>query len=60
MLESLREQLYQLHLELPKNNLVAWTGGNVSAGTWIADMWSSNPQGSATNYSGRSIWLLST
>ena len=30
MLESLREQLYQLHLELPKNNLVAWTGGNVS------------------------------
>jgi L-ribulose-5-phosphate 4-epimerase len=31
MLETLREQLYQLHLELPKNNLVAWTGGNVSA-----------------------------
>ena len=31
MLEALREQLYQLHLELPKNNLVAWTGGNVSA-----------------------------
>ena len=30
MLENLREQLYQLHLELPKNNLVAWTGGNVS------------------------------
>ena len=30
MLESLREQLYQLHLELPKNNLVAWTSGNVS------------------------------
>ena len=31
MLETLREQLYQLHLELPKNQLVAWTGGNVSA-----------------------------
>jgi L-ribulose-5-phosphate 4-epimerase len=27
----LREQLCQLHLELPKNNLVMWTGGNVSA-----------------------------
>lgn len=31
MLESLRQQLYQLHLELPKNNLVTWTGGNISA-----------------------------
>jgi L-ribulose-5-phosphate 4-epimerase len=31
MLENLREQLYQLHLELPKNNLVAWTSGNVRA-----------------------------
>jgi len=31
MLEALREQLYQLHLELPKNNLVTWTSGNVSA-----------------------------
>lgn len=31
MLEPLREQLYQLHLELPKNNLVMWTGGNISA-----------------------------
>ena len=31
MLETLREQLYHLHLELPKNNLVAWTSGNVSA-----------------------------
>ena len=31
MLEAIREQLYQLHLELPKNNLVTWTGGNVSA-----------------------------
>jgi L-ribulose-5-phosphate 4-epimerase len=31
MLEKLKEELVQLHLELPKNNLVMWTGGNVSA-----------------------------
>lgn len=31
MLEELKEELVQLHLELPKNNLVAWTSGNVSA-----------------------------
>ncbi len=31
MLEQLKEELIQLHLELPKNNLVMWTGGNVSA-----------------------------
>ncbi len=31
MLEAIREQLYHLHLELPKNNLVAWTSGNISA-----------------------------
>lgn len=31
MLEQLKEELYQLHLELVKYNLVAWTGGNVSA-----------------------------
>ena len=31
LLQSLREELYQLHLELPKNDLVKWTGGNVSA-----------------------------
>lgn len=30
MLEPLREKLWQLHLELPKNNLVTWTSGNVS------------------------------
>ncbi len=30
MLEAIREKLWQLHLELPKNNLVAWTSGNVS------------------------------
>lgn len=31
MLEQIKEQLVTLHLELPKNNLVMWTGGNVSA-----------------------------
>lgn len=31
MLEKLKEYLVQLHLELPRNNLVAWTSGNVSA-----------------------------
>jgi L-ribulose-5-phosphate 4-epimerase len=31
MLEQLKEQVWKLHLELPRNGLVAWTGGNVSA-----------------------------
>lgn len=31
MLEALKEELYQLHLELPRHNLVVWTGGNISA-----------------------------
>lgn len=31
MLEQLKEELVHLHLELPKNDLVRWTGGNVSA-----------------------------
>lgn len=31
MLKKLKKELVQLHLELPKNNLVVWTGGNVSA-----------------------------
>lgn len=31
MLEKLKEELVVLHVELPKNNLVVWTGGNVSA-----------------------------
>ena len=30
MLESLKQELLKLHLELPKYNLVVWTGGNVS------------------------------
>lgn len=31
MLERLREEVCALHAELPKNNLVAWTSGNISA-----------------------------
>jgi L-ribulose-5-phosphate 4-epimerase len=30
-LKRLKEELYSLHLELPRNELVKWTGGNVSA-----------------------------
>lgn len=30
MLESIRQEVLELNLELPKNNLVSWTGGNVS------------------------------
>ena len=31
MLDELRHLVWRLHLELPKNNLVVWTSGNVSA-----------------------------
>ncbi len=31
MLEELRAEVAKWHLELPKNNLVTWTGGNLSA-----------------------------
>lgn len=31
MLEELRQRVCDLHAELPKNNLVAWTSGNISA-----------------------------
>jgi L-ribulose-5-phosphate 4-epimerase len=31
LLPDLREKVWRLNLELPKNNLVVWTGGNVSA-----------------------------
>ena len=31
MLSSLRQRVYDLHLELPKHNLVVWTMGNLSA-----------------------------
>ncbi len=31
MLEALKEQVWRLHLELPRQGLVTWTGGNISA-----------------------------
>ena len=31
LLPKLREELCRLHAELPRNNLVAWTSGNISA-----------------------------
>ena len=31
MLEKLRKEIHKLHLELPKNGLVVWTSGNISA-----------------------------
>lgn len=31
MLEQLKEQVWKLHRELPKNDLVRWTSGNISA-----------------------------
>ncbi len=30
MLETIKQELWQLHLELPKNKLVTWTSGNIS------------------------------
>jgi L-ribulose-5-phosphate 4-epimerase len=35
MLEQLKQALCELHMELPRNNLVTWTSGNVSAWTEI-------------------------
>jgi L-ribulose-5-phosphate 4-epimerase len=31
MLSTLRDEVYRLHLELPRNGLVTWTSGNLSA-----------------------------
>jgi L-ribulose-5-phosphate 4-epimerase len=31
MLEAIKDELVRLHAELPRNGLVVWTGGNVSA-----------------------------
>ncbi len=31
LLQALREELFVLHAELPRNSLVAWTSGNISA-----------------------------
>lgn len=31
LLPELRKEVWRLHMELPKNGLVVWTGGNISA-----------------------------
>ena len=40
MLEQLKQELVELNQELPRNDLVAWTSGNVSGGTRTAAWWS--------------------
>ncbi len=45
MLEKLKEELVQLHRELPKNNLVVWTGGNVSARDYETGLMVIKPSG---------------
>ena len=45
MLEHLRQQVSQLHQELPRHNLVVWTGGNVSARDPQSDLVVIKPSG---------------
>jgi len=45
MLEGLRTEIYRLNLELPKNNLVAWTSGNVSGRDEKTDLVAIKPSG---------------
>lgn len=45
MLVQLREEVYRLHLELPKNNLVVWTMGNLSARDKDSDLVVIKPSG---------------
>jgi len=44
-IDSLRDQLVVLHAELPKNNLVVWTAGNVSARVPDRDLLVIKPSG---------------
>ena len=45
MLEELKQQLHQLHLLLPQNGLVTWTGGNVSARDPVTNLVVIKPSG---------------
>jgi L-ribulose-5-phosphate 4-epimerase len=45
MLAPLRRKVFELHLELPKNNLVVWTMGNVSARDPESDLVVIKPSG---------------
>jgi L-ribulose-5-phosphate 4-epimerase len=45
MLETLRFEIYKLHLELPRNNLVTWTSGNLSGRDPESDLVVIKPSG---------------
>jgi L-ribulose-5-phosphate 4-epimerase len=45
MLEELKEQVYHLNLELPRNGLVSWTGGNVSVRDTVSGLILIKPSG---------------
>ncbi|MFW5943212.1 MAG: L-ribulose-5-phosphate 4-epimerase, partial [Chloroflexota bacterium] len=45
MLERLKEEVCALHAELPKNNLVAWTSGNISGRDPDSDLVVIKPSG---------------
>lgn len=45
LLPRLREEVCRLHAELPKNNLVAWTSGNISARDPATDLVVIKPSG---------------
>lgn len=45
MLESLRQEIWSLHLQLPKNNLVVWTSGNISCRDAESDLVVIKPSG---------------
>ena len=44
-LEALRHALVELHDELPRHNLVVWTGGNVSARDPVSNLVAIKPSG---------------
>ncbi len=45
MLEELRHQIWQLHLELPRGGLVTWTSGNISGRQAGSDLIVIKPSG---------------
>jgi L-ribulose-5-phosphate 4-epimerase len=45
LLEQIRTELVRLHEELPRNGLVAWTGGNVSARDQASGLVAIKPSG---------------
>ncbi len=44
-IQQVREQIAQLHAELPKHGLVVWTGGNISARVPGSDLFVIKPSG---------------